>query len=338
MRSHTVLEPHGHRLRPYLLLFLLSFPLWYAGLVLRGRKGPARPQPHRPAHPPGAGLAVRAHRPRGRPGLSGDCRPRGPTLRELPAGALARRGAARRSLRRSDPERALRHLRLLARRSRRPVRAPGATRLRRALGRAREPRLRLRHESLRDVRAGQRLGLRSEPRLLPGRDRPPLRTGERGKELGTRLSPSRSRRGLPSPARPALPPLPDPRPPYLGALRGRGAAGGPALGRARRPRPRRLQRRALRQPARVRAQPPRLGPSAARGHLQPRVSPLEYLPRARPPSRVAPRMAAPALRHRGHGPLAQQRAPGDRDLWAGFPPVRPLGARGLCLLPREHRP
>jgi hypothetical protein len=35
----TLLEPHGHRFRPYLLLFLISFPFWYAGLDLRGGKG-----------------------------------------------------------------------------------------------------------------------------------------------------------------------------------------------------------------------------------------------------------------------------------------------------------
>lgn len=37
--STTDPGPRGRSLRPYLVLFLVSFPLWYVGLVLRGGKG-----------------------------------------------------------------------------------------------------------------------------------------------------------------------------------------------------------------------------------------------------------------------------------------------------------
>ena len=215
----------GRSLRPYLVLFLVSFPLWYAGLVLRGGQGLLDHSPvDQHTRQAAAWLGGQAALERA-PDYPGDRRLRRPALRQLPARPQSRRAAPRPRLRQQDAERPLRDLLVLAARPRgavRPLAPPG---LGRTLRLAREPRLRLRHEPVRHLRAGQRLGVRAEPGLLPGRPGPAVRPREPGGTKRPRLLAARPGRGLPAPSSPALPALPDPRRADQRSVRWRGRRG-----------------------------------------------------------------------------------------------------------------
>jgi hypothetical protein len=268
-------------------------------------------------------------RPAGRSRLSRDRPLPGTVLRQLPAHALALRATPRAALRAPDAEQP-RHLCVLAGGARRRLRRAAPTWLRGEGRDPRQPRVRLRHQPLRLVLAGQRVGPGAEPRFQPGRDRPRLRRGEPPAwvaRAGPGLPDALARGGVPAAAvadgsalRGARPPHGRPAPAAGGGLRG-------LVDGALRRLPGLAQLGALRRPVGVRPPTPRLRPEPAPRPHEPALPSLARLPRRLEAAAAPGPMAAARVRHERHRVLAPQ--PGARG--------RAVGAAGATLRPVDPR-